>query len=266
MSGSSASDHQPLIELVGVGLTHADPDGRSVTALDEVSLTVESGERVALLGSSGSGKTSLLDVLGGRIAPTQGSVRVLGAEPFAALRSRSRRRAFGRQVGTVRQHGDLVLSLRVIHNVNAGLLGSWSTWAAAWSLVRPSGRATVHEVLSRVAMADRIDAITGDLSGGERQRVSVARVLRQAPTLVLADEPTSSVDPTLADTVLGALADSGTDRTVVVSVHDPELARRHATRLIGLRAGHIVFDAPPATVSADMLHELYASGPASRTA
>ncbi|MEO1058846.1 MAG: ATP-binding cassette domain-containing protein, partial [Actinomycetota bacterium] len=230
--------------------------------LDNVSLTVHPGERVALLGSSGSGKSSLLDVIGGRLAPSDGAVQALGHVPFDALRARASRRSFGRQVGMVRQHGDLVLSVRVVHNVNAGLLGTWSTWAALWSLIRPTGRNTVRATLDRVGLADRIDAITGDLSGGERQRVAVARVLRQAPPLVLADEPTSSVDPTLADTVLGALADHHAERTLVVSVHDPALARRHADRLIGLRAGRVVFDAPPAAVTSDALGELYAPGAA----
>ncbi|MEM8620541.1 MAG: ATP-binding cassette domain-containing protein [Actinomycetota bacterium] len=263
MSDSFASN-DTVVELVGVGVEHADPDGRPVTALDDISLSIRRGERVAVLGSSGSGKSSLLDVLGGRVQPAHGAVRVFDDDPFVALRSR-RRRTFGRRVGMVRQHGDLVLSLRAIHNVNAGLLGTWSTWAALASLIRPSGRSRVREILERVALADRMDAVTGDLSGGERQRVAVARVLRQAPDLLLADEPTSSVDPRLADSVMAALTASSTT-TLVTAVHDPALAQRHVTRMIGLRAGHVVFDADPTAVSTDMLDRLYASNAAAADA
>lgn len=222
-------------------------------AIDGVSVEVPAGQRLALLGSSGSGKTTLLSVLAGAVRPTSGQVRVLGVAP-ADVTGRAAR-AHGRRVGQVTQSLDLPGSLSVIHNVNAGLLGRWSTVRALASLVRPIGRTEVEAALDQVGLGDRAGSPTGLLSGGERQRVAVARVLRQSPEVVLADEPTSSVDPALADQVFEALL--GLPATQVFSAHDPALARRHVDRLIGLRAGRIVFDATPADLSDDDVAELY---------
>lgn len=228
-----------------------------IRSLDGVDLTVEAGERVALVGPSGAGKSSLLNVVAGLVDPTAGTVEVLGVQPDL-LRGRALRRHRAR-VGLVGQQLQLALPLRVVHNVNAGALGRWSTARALWSLARPTGRADVAETLTAVGLEDRIDARTDELSGGERQRVAVARVLRHRPELILADEPTSSVDPALSDQVMALLSPpDGADRqTVVVSVHDPELARRHTDRTIGLREGRVLFDLPSETVDDDALAELY---------
>jgi phosphonate transport system ATP-binding protein len=230
-------------------------------ALDRVDLMVGEGERVALLGASGAGKSTLLAVAGGLVAPGEGSVSVLGTDPTvpSPLRPGARSRVQRSRVGLISQQLDLVLPLRVVHNVNAGRLGRWSTLAALWSLVVPRARHEVVEALDRVDLGDRFWSRTDELSGGERQRVAVARVLHQRPDLVLGDEPTSSVDPHLADRIMGLLVDG--PWTTVVSVHDPELARRHATRLVGLREGRIVFDAAPSAVSDDDLARLYRSAP-----
>lgn len=222
-------------------------------ALDGVSVEVPAGQRLALLGSSGSGKTTLLSVLAGAVRPTSGQVHVLGVIPTEV--SGRAARAHGRRVGQVTQSLDLPGSLSVIHNVNAGLLGRWSTVRALTSLVRPIGRNEVVAALDRVGLGDRAGSPTGSLSGGERQRVAVARVLRQSPEVVLADEPTSSVDPALADQVIAALLT--VPATIILSAHDPALARRHVDRLIGLRAGRIVFDGPPDQITDDNMAELY---------
>jgi phosphonate transport system ATP-binding protein len=242
-----------VIDLDAVTVRYGDK-----TALDGVDLEVGPGERVALVGPSGAGKTTLLSVLWGTVEPTTGRAEVLGFD-LESRPGRRRLRAHRRRIGTISQQLDLALPLRVVHNVNAGQLGRWSTPAAVWSLVRPRGRHEVAEVLGRVGLEDRLSSPTGALSGGERQRVAVARVLHQGPELVLADEPTSSVDPRLSDQVMGLLCapNGSAPWTTVVSMHDPELARRHATRLVGLRAGRVVFDAGPDEVSAAALADLY---------
>ncbi len=226
-----------------------------ITALQDLTINVGPGERVALVGSSGAGKSTLLDVLAGLVQPTAGSVEVLGTD-LAGLQGR-RARAHRSKVGVVRQSLDIPLGLQVVHNVNAAMLGQWSTPAALWSLVRPAGLAQAEAALDQVGLGGRVRARTEDLSGGERQRVAVARVLRQQPQVVLADEPTSSVDPHLADDVFGLLCSPAAPWTAIVSAHDPDLARRHATRIIGLRNGCVAFDASPSDLTSSQLDDLY---------
>jgi phosphonate transport system ATP-binding protein len=212
---------------------------------------------VAVVGPSGAGKSTLLGLANGSVTPTAGSVEVLGYSP-PALRGRALRQLRAR-VGTVHQHLELVGQLRVVHNVNAGRLASWPSWRAAWSLVRPQGLPDVLAALTRVGIADRVFERTDRLSGGQRQRVAVARLLVQRPELVLADEPASALDPVLADRTLGLLAELATDRggAMVASLHDPALALRHCTRVVGLVAGRVVLDAPTSSLSAGDLADFY---------
>ncbi|MEL7155266.1 MAG: ATP-binding cassette domain-containing protein [Actinomycetota bacterium] len=238
-------------------LTDATVRYRTVDAVLGLDLTVGPGERVALVGASGAGKSTLLGLLTGLVPPSSGRVDVLGRR-LGELRGRHLR-AHRARIGSVSQQLDLALPLRVVHNVNAGRLGRWSTAAALASLARPTGRSEVVAVLDAVGLADRVDARTDELSGGERQRVAVARVLRQRPELVLADEPTASIDPRLADQVMELLCGPRNQApwTTIVSVHDPALARRHADRLVGMAGGRIVFDRPPDHVNDEELAALY---------
>ena len=218
---------------------------------------VGAGERVALVGASGAGKSTLLGVVNGSVAPDRGRVEVLGADP-AALRGAALRRLRGR-VGTVHQHLELVGPLRVVHNVNAGRLAGWPAWRAAWSLVRPQGVPEVVAALDRVGLADRVFDRTDQLSGGQRQRVAIARLLVQRPELVLADEPASALHPALAERALALLAGLADDAggALVASLHDPALALRHCTRVVGLAGGRVVLDAPTSALSAGDLADFY---------
>lgn len=215
------------------------------------------GERVAVVGASGAGKSTLLGVLNGSVPPTAGTVRVLGADP-AALRGRQLR-ALRARTGTVHQHLELAGPLRVVHNVNAGRLGTWSAWRAAWSLLRPQGLADVGAALDRVGLADRVHDRTDRLSGGQRQRVALARLIVQRPELVLADEPASALDPALADQALALLGELARDGggALVACLHDPALALRHCDRVVGLAEGRVVLDAPAASLSPAQLEAFY---------
>jgi phosphonate transport system ATP-binding protein len=228
-----------------------------VVALEGIDLRIGAGERVALLGPSGAGKSTLLAVLGGRVRPDEGRAIVLGHHTDA-LRGRAGR-SVRRRIGTVHQDFALTDSLRVVHNVNAGRLGSWSTARALRSLVSPVDRDRVRGALERVGIADRIDARAADLSGGQRQRVAIARLLVQDPDLVLADEPAASLDPELgrlAVTLLSEVA-ATPERALVVSLHDPALAVGYCDRVVGLRTGGIRFDSPAGGVTEADLAELY---------
>ena len=241
-----------IVRLDGVHLRYG-----SVTALAGVDFEVGAGERVALIGPSGAGKSSVIRLLNGTASASEGSVRVLGCD--LAVASTRAVRDVQRRVGTVHQRFDLVEQLRVVHNVNAGRLGTWTTARALWSLVRPAEVTAARDALGRVGMADKLYERTDRLSGGEQQRVALARVLVQGAELILADEPVASLDPARTEEVmdlLGTVVD-GAASTLVVSLHDFELARRRCDRVVGLRAGRVAFDLPADRVTDALGAELY---------
>ncbi|MFD4256220.1 phosphonate ABC transporter ATP-binding protein [Streptomyces sp. NPDC058534] len=242
----------PVLRLCGVGHRYG-----SNEALRDLDLTVHAGERVAVLGTSGAGKSTLLALLNGSLTPTTGTVEVFGQNP--ALLSASRLRLLQRRIGTVSQRLALIEQVRVLHNVNAGRLAQWSTPRALASLVWPRSLDVVRDALARVDLSWALHERTERLSGGERQRVAIARLLVQEPELVVADEPVSGLDPVRAAQTLGLLGTSSSQvRTLVVSLHQPALAREHCARMVGLRDGRIVLDDLVAGVSDAALHDLYA--------
>jgi phosphonate transport system ATP-binding protein len=241
----------PAARLVGVERRFG-----TRVALSGVDLVIEPGERVALLGSSGAGKSTLLALLNGSLTPTSGTVEVLGTA-LAGLSS-SRLRSVQRRIGTISQRLDLVDQVRVLHNVNAGRLGQWGTARALLALVVPRADPAVVSALDRVGLAFAVHERTERLSGGERQRVAIARLLVQDPDLVLADEPVSSLDPSRASEVLELLRTASPHGTLVVSLHQPELARRYCTRVIGLQGGEVVLDRSVAELRDAELDTLYA--------
>ena len=228
-----------------------------LTALSNVSLEISERERVALIGPSGAGKSTLLSLLNGTVMPSSGQVTALGHN-LSQLNGRQRRR-IQRQIGTVYQQHHLVTNLSVIHNVNAGQLGRWSLAKAALSLVWPQDVGPALRALEQVGIADKLYVRTDRLSGGQQQRVALARVLVQNPTAILADEPISSLDPARSHDLMGLLRDltQQTGKTLVVSLHDIEFAFEYCTRLLGLRQGRLVFDAPPSRVSEAAIRDLY---------
>ncbi|MDQ6716448.1 MAG: ATP-binding cassette domain-containing protein [Actinomycetota bacterium] len=228
----------------------------SHTALDAVDLTIQRGERVGVLGASGAGKSTLLSLLNGSLLATTGTVEVFGQDLRALTPTRLR--TLQRRVGTVSQRLDLVDQVRVLHNVNAGRLGQWGTLRALAALSWPRVDATAAAALQQVGLEWAAHERTEVLSGGERQRVAIARLLVQQPELVLADEPVSSLDPARASEILDLLETLSDDVTLVVSLHQPELARRHCTRVIGLREGRLDFDVPVEQLHDRVLSDLYA--------
>lgn len=242
------------LSLEAVGLTH--PNG--VRALADVTFAASAGERIAVVGSSGAGKTTLLRLLSSSLRPGDGRVQVLGSNPWqlsaAALR---RLRA---RIGVVHQAPPIPPRLRVVSAVLAGRLGSWSLPRALASLLYPSDIAGAREALARLDLADRLFERCDRLSGGQLQRVGIARVLYQRPDLLLADEPVSALDPALADIAVGQLVQQAgnTGATLVASLHAVDLALKWFPRIVGLREGRLVFDAPATEVSRPMLAALYA--------
>lgn len=246
------ADAQPIFELINVGHRFG-----NVVALRSVNLRILSGERVALVGPSGSGKSTLLNLLNGSLRPSEGVVRVFGLD--LAQLSPKRLRQIQRQIGFVYQQFHLVENLRVIHNVNAGALGRWSFLKAAWSLVWPQEVERAAQALAQVGIPEKLYARTDQLSGGQQQRVALARVLVQDPVAILADEPISNLDPERGREIMDLLFRLSEEmrKTLVVSLHAIEYAYTHCHRIIGLREGSILFDAPPAEVTPAMVTSLY---------
>jgi phosphonate transport system ATP-binding protein len=226
-------------------------------ALEGFDLDVFAGERVALVGPSGAGKTTALRLCTGSVDVDQGTVSVLGHD--LARASASELRQVRERVATVHQQLELVGPLRVVHNVNAVRLGSWSRTRALRSLVRPVDVGTTRAALDRVGIADKLLERTDRLSGGEQQRVALARALVQEPDLILADEPVSSLDPARAEEVMDLLVEVVGEqrRTLIVSLHDFSMARRRCDRIVGVRAGTVAFDLPADDVTDDLGAALY---------
>ncbi len=226
-------------------------------ALKDLDLSIASGERVALLGASGSGKTTLLRILNGTLRPTQGSVWFNSVD-LTQLRPPALRAAQSK-IGMVYQHYHLIESLRVIHNVNCGHLGRWPWWKAALSLIWPQEISRAQKALAQVGIAEKLLARTDQLSGGQRQRVALARVLVQDPLLILGDEPISNLDPELSQTVMDLLrmCNEQQGKTLILSLHNPDYALSHCTRILGLRQGRIVLDTQPQAVTPQQLTDLY---------
>ncbi len=242
----------PIFELKNVSKKFG-----SFQSLTDINLQIYPGERVALVGSSGAGKSTLISLLNGTLQPTQGEVWVFSRN-LANLRPKTLRQ-LQRQIGTIYQQFHLVDNLRVIHNVNAGHLGRWSFFKAAVSLIYPLEVETAAKALMQVGIPEKLYDRTDRLSGGQQQRVAIARVLVQNPAVILADEPISSLDPERSREIMNLLRDLSEEagKTLVSSLHAIEYARSHFQRIIGLRQGRILFDAPVGEVSAGMVEELY---------
>ena len=180
-------------------------------------------------------------------------------EDLSKLRPLDLRRVRAR-IGFVHQDLALVPNLRVVHNVIAGRLGSLSFFGSlrAMSFARAE-LDEAHRILERVGIGEKLFQRTDSLSGGQRQRVAIARALYQRPHALLADEPVSSVDPARARDTIALLCDLCAERklTLVVSLHDLELARTFFPRLIGLRRGQMVFDLPTETIREEQFRALY---------
>lgn len=240
-------------------------DGGSVTypngtvGLKPTHIEFQRGDFNVLLGPSGAGKSTLLRSLNGLVALSTGDIR---AEGIGSLRERAALRAQRRQTGMVFQQHQLIGRLTVLANVLIGRLGYHSTLRALLPLP-VSDQLIALDALDRVGMLDTALKRADQLSGGQQQRVGIARALAQHPRIILADEPVASLDPATASRVLdlmrGVCKDAGI--TAIVSLHQVELARAFADRVIGISCGAVVFDAAPAALDDGALATIYGSAP-----
>ena len=223
------------IELVD--LTKIYRQGRNVVrALDGVSLQIGAGEFVSVVGRSGSGKTTMLDLIGLLLRPTSGTVLVDG-DDTARLNDGQRADLRGQRIGFIFQEYNLLPALNVLENVMLPLRYTRSQVG--------NGRARALELLEAVGLSDRIKHRPDELSGGQQQRVAIARALINRPAIVLGDEPTGSVDTQTSQELVGLMRRLNREEcvTFVIVTHDLDLAGR-ADRMIGLKDGRVVSDAP----------------------
>ncbi|MFG0584549.1 phosphonate ABC transporter ATP-binding protein [Pseudomonas sp. zjy_9] len=243
------------VTLRGVGLAHA--NGK--VALEAIDLHIAPGERVAIIGPSGAGKTTLLRLLATSLQPTRGTLDLLQHDPWRlAAGQRQRLRA---RIGLIHQAPPLPPRQRVVTAVLAGKLGQWPLAKGLLNLFYPLDASGAQAALARLDIADKLYQRCDQLSGGQLQRVGIARVLYQAPELILADEPVSAMDPVLAGHTLAVLNREAAERgmTLLASLHAVDLALAHFPRVIGIRDGRIAFDLPAADVQPAQLQALYAN-------
>jgi len=223
--------------------------------LSNLSLSINNGEIIALIGPSGAGKTTLINIVANIIQPDSGEMLIDGVPSISI----NNRKEYAKKIGVIRQQFDLINQLPVIHNVLAGRLNQWGVLKSILSLIRPQEKYLAKNALSRVGIIDKMFEKTANLSGGEQQRVALARLLVQNPEIVLADEPVSSLDPARANSILSLLVDlvKEENQTLIVSLHSVEYLKKYFTRVIAMRDGKIYFDLPIDKVKEEDLKAVY---------
>ncbi|MFG1360506.1 phosphonate ABC transporter ATP-binding protein [Xanthobacter pseudotagetidis] len=234
-------------------------------ALTDVSLEVPAGQVVGLIGPSGAGKSTLIRCVNRLVEPTSGTVR-LGEMDVTALSRAGLRRA-RRRMGMIFQEYALVERLTVMENVLSGRLGYVGFWRAFLRRFPQADVDRAFSVLERVGLIDHVDKRADELSGGQRQRVGIARALVQEPDLLLVDEPTASLDPKTSRQIMRLIVEVCAERRLaaIVNIHDVALAQMFVERIIGLKAGRIVFDGAPDALDAAALTAIYGEEDWSRT-
>ena len=226
-------------------------------ALRGVSLTVETGEIIGLIGPSGAGKSTLIRCVNRLVEPTSGRIN-LGDTEVTALGGGALRHA-RRRIGMIFQEYALIERLTVMENVLSGRLGYTGFWKSWFRRFSQTDIERAFALLERVGLIEHLDKRADALSGGQRQRVGIARALAQEPELLLIDEPTASLDPKTSRQVMRLLTELCSERRLaaIVNIHDVPLAQMFLPRIVGLRAGEIVYDGPADGLSPDVLTTIY---------
>lgn len=237
---------QAVTKRFGVGQT---------AAVNGVDITIPSGQLAAVIGPSGAGKSTLFRLINGLETPTSGSVSIQspdGSQSYSGAELRGK-------VGTVFQHYNLVGRLSVMVNVLTGRLHRRSWLGSMFYLFRKDDYEVASEALARVGLLERAWDRADKLSGGQQQRVGIARAMAQESKVLLADEPVSSLDPANSEQIMVILTELCREHglTTLVNLHQVDLAKRYAERIIGLRAGKVAFDGTPAQLTDKMLADLY---------
>jgi phosphonate transport system ATP-binding protein len=211
----------------------------------------------AIIGPSGTGKSTLIRCINRLVQPTSGEILFRGQD-LAKLSGRALRNA-RRRIGMVFQEYNLVERLTVMENLLCGRLGYVPAWRAWLRKFPPQDIARAFDLLDAVGLPGFATRRADALSGGQRQRVGIARAIMQEPEIILADEPTSSLDPKTSVEIMEILSKFAHLRgiPVIVNIHNVELARRFASRVVGMSGGRVVYDGPPQAITDASLKQIY---------
>ena len=226
-------------------------------ALKGINLEIQSGEVIGLIGPSGAGKSTLIRCVNRLVEPTKGSI-LLHDDDLCKL-SKSGLRQERRRIGMIFQEYALVERLTVMENVLSGRLGHMGFWNSWIRHFNTEDIAQAYELLDRVGLKGKENNRADELSGGQRQRVGIARALIQKPELMLIDEPTASLDPKTSRQIMRLIIELCRENglAAIVNIHDVVLATEFLPRIVGLRAGSVVFDGPSKDVNTEVLTRIY---------
>lgn len=235
------------------------PNG--TVGLDDVNLTIQDGEFVAIIGRSGAGKSTLLRSVNRMHEVTSGTLTVNGVN-VSGLKGKSLRQ-FRRGIGMVFQSFNLVSRTTVIRNVLAARVPEMPFWRIVLGAFRKADKIAALESLDKVGILDKAYIRADQLSGGQQQRVALARTLAQDPKIILADEPVAALDPVTAKQVMEDFVRINQEMgiSILLNIHHVELAIEYADRIIGIRAGKIVYDGPSKNVDQAVLDTIYGEAP-----
>lgn len=242
-----------MLRIEGLTKTYKTGD----KALSDVSFEVPQGQVVGLIGPSGAGKSTLIRCINRLVEPTSGNV-LLNDMNLPMMRTAELRRA-RRRIGMIFQEYALVERLTVMENVLSGRLGYVGFWRSFMRRYPAADIANAFRLLDRVGLLQHADKRADALSGGQRQRVGIARALAQDPELLLIDEPTASLDPKTSRQIMRLIVEICRERGLpaIINIHDVVLAQQFSDRIIGLQAGRVVFDGPPAGLTEGVLTQIY---------
>lgn len=251
-----ANSAEPMIELQGVTKVY----DNGTVGLDKINLTVHKGEFVVVVGLSGAGKSTLLRSINRLQDITSGNINI-DSKSITAAKGKNLR-MFRRNIGMIFQNFNLVKRSSVLRNVLTGRVAYYPTWKTTFNLFSKEDKQKAYVALQKVDLADKVYNRADELSGGQQQRVSIARVLTQNPQIILADEPTASLDPKTSRRVMSDLKmlNKNYGMTVVANLHSVELAREFGERVIGIRAGKVVYDGKMSDTPQSVFDEIYSGG------
>lgn len=233
--------------------------GTETLALDSVTFSVQAGEFVAIIGPSGAGKSTLLRCINRLIDVSSGDICFDGVS-VPKLRGAALRR-HRTQIGMIFQHYNLVNRLSVIENVLHGRLGYKNTLQGILGLYTEREKREAVRILETLGLSDQMYKRCDQLSGGQKQRVGIARALVQQPKMMLCDEPIASLDPSSAKVIMDTLRDINQTMgiTLLVNLHQVDVALHYAERIIGINRGQVIYDGPPEALSNEQIYQIYGS-------